>query len=135
MARKDPEARREWQRAWRKANPERVLAQLARQREKQRGVNRDRHRENERKYRRKYLYGLTAETYDALLRAQDGKCAMCEFPPPAGKTLHVDHDHATGAVRGLLCAGCNIGLGAYETPGFIQAAKRYLTPASLAVAS
>lgn len=51
-------------------------------------------------------YGLTAADYDALLRAQDGRCAICRARPKS-KRLAVDHDHKTGAVRGLLCSRCN----------------------------
>lgn len=60
-------------------------------------------------------YGITAEYYNKLLIQQEGDCAICgrsqsEFNYP----LHVDHDHQTGKVRGLLCCGCNTGLGHYE---------------------
>ena len=55
-------------------------------------------------------YGLTPEQYDELLKRQGGKCAICRARPKS-KRLAVDHDHATGEVRGLLCAdserGCN----------------------------
>ena len=54
-------------------------------------------------------YGLDGETYDALLRLQGGGCAICGRRPKT-KRLAVDHDHRTGAVRGLLCPGedgCN----------------------------
>lgn len=51
-------------------------------------------------------YGLTAGQYDALLASQGGRCAICRARPKS-KRLAVDHDHKTGAVRGLLCGRCN----------------------------
>ena len=61
----------------------------------------------------KRTYGLDQETYDALLAFQSGRCYVCGQVPRA-KRLAVDHDHETGAVRGLLCAndefGCNVSL-------------------------
>lgn len=51
-------------------------------------------------------YGLTAEEYDMLLERQGGKCAICRAKPKSQR-LAVDHDHKTGAVRGLLCSRCN----------------------------
>ncbi len=51
-------------------------------------------------------YGLTSAQYDALLRAQGGRCAICRARPKS-KRLAVDHDHKSGAVRGLLCSRCN----------------------------
>lgn len=59
-------------------------------------------------------YGITPEEYDELLARQDGRCAMCREECATGKRLAVDHDHATGAVRGLLCHACNRALGVYE---------------------
>lgn len=67
---------------------------------------------NELRNRRKRVlaaYGLTADDYDAMLAAQGGACAVCGRTPD--ESLHVDHDHATGAVRRLLCSGCNQALG------------------------
>lgn len=58
-------------------------------------------------------YGVTLERYAEMLREQDGKCAICgalEAEQRHG-VFNVDHDHATGAVRGLLCWGCNHILG------------------------
>jgi Recombination endonuclease VII len=45
-----------------------------------------------------------AEIRAALYRLQNGRCAVC----PSTENLHVDHDHATGLVRGLLCRSCNV---------------------------
>lgn len=54
-------------------------------------------------------YGLTIEDYDRLWTAQAGCCALCG--KDGRRALHVDHDHDTGAIRGLLCDLCNMGLG------------------------
>jgi len=51
-------------------------------------------------------YGLSTHEYDELLASQGGKCAICRGRPKS-KRLAVDHDHGTGAVRGLLCSRCN----------------------------
>jgi hypothetical protein len=62
----------------------------------------------------KRKYGITPEEYDARLAEQGGGCAVCGRPPKAGKSLHVDHDHETGYVRGLLCFSCNAALGHFQ---------------------
>ena len=62
-------------------------------------------------YKLKSKYGMTLEEFDEMLAAQDGVCAVCGDPPRGGKRLHVDHDHSTGAVRGLLHGSCNRALG------------------------
>jgi len=59
------------------------------------------------------LYGLTHDDYDQMLINQDGHCALCPAVPPEGAYLHIDHCHATGRVRKLLCPACNRGLGAF----------------------
>lgn len=61
-------------------------------------------------------YGITRGTYEAMLRGQGGACALCgKKEPGEGRSLFcVDHDHRTGAVRGLLCARCNKGLGCFD---------------------
>ena len=72
-------------------------------------------------------YGMTPEDYNAMLLAQGGGCAICAAPEPDGQSLHVDHDHATGAVRGLLCFNCNAGLGKFgERVELLDAAASYL---------
>jgi len=60
----------------------------------------------------KVTYNMSLEDYDRLLKKQGGGCAICHTTTPVGKgRYHVDHDHDTGKVRGLLCATCNQGIG------------------------
>ena len=66
-----------------------------------------------RKPTRARALGVTDEDYERLLTAQGGHCALC-LTKPKSRRLHVDHDHATGRIRGLLCQSCNTGLKAYE---------------------
>lgn len=85
----------------------------------------------------KRTYGLTVEEYDQMYQEQKGVCACCGQPETTrtGRTkrtelipaLHVDHCHATGAVRGLLCSGCNTALGSLkEDPDRIKALLKYV---------
>lgn len=53
------------------------------------------------------IFNLTPDEYDQILEYQGGVCAICGRPPKPGKRLAVDHDHATGHVRGLLDFVCN----------------------------
>jgi hypothetical protein len=60
--------------------------------------------------REKYLlkkYGLSLAAYDQLFRRGHGACWICLRPPKPGRHLHVDHDHRTGRLRGLLDYRCN----------------------------
>lgn len=57
-------------------------------------------------------YGITMQQFNDLLDFQDGKCAIClKQIDDNRKRINVDHDHETDVVRGLLCSGCNTGLG------------------------
>lgn len=74
----------------------------------------------------KTKYGISMNDYDELLRAQDFKCAICE-ETPIRRSLCVDHDHDTGAIRGLLCDSCNTGLGRFkDSPEALRKAADYL---------
>jgi hypothetical protein len=70
-----------------------------------------------RERRIKHRYGITVAEYNALLAAQEGKCAICKQLPGEnvrahwGGKLSIDHDHQTGTVRGLLCNDCNVAVG------------------------
>lgn len=98
----DPEVRRSIQRAWRAANPDKDRAH--RNKELRSPALR------ERQLRTKF--GITPADYERMHAAQNGLCAVCKAPPPQGRRyLAVDHNHTTGAVRGLLCDACNTALG------------------------
>ena len=60
-------------------------------------------------------YRIRLPDYQALYEAQKGNCACCGIPESDFKRqLHVDHDHETGKVRGLLCTQCNPGIGYFQ---------------------
>jgi Recombination endonuclease VII len=63
-----------------------------------------------RQYHLKRRYKIGQAEFDVMLAAQDGKCRICGVPDPK----HVDHDHLTGRVRGILCFNCNGGLGHFR---------------------
>jgi Recombination endonuclease VII len=76
-----------------------------------------------RHYHIKRRYGIGADEVDALIAAQGGVCPICGRADPE----HVDHDHATGKVRGVLCFNCNGGLGQFrDDVNSLFAAAEYL---------
>lgn len=86
-----------------------------------------------RAYKISSYYGLTVEDYARLYAAQGGVCAICEgHETTIGKDgkplpLSVDHDHASGAVRGLSCGACNRALGMFkDSPYLLSRAAAYL---------
>jgi len=83
-------------------------------------------------------YGITIDDYERIEEQQSHKCAMCNQAQGTHKhRLAVDHDHATGEVRGLLCVNCNTFLGSIEKPGIdLARATGYLAnpPAHKALA-
>lgn len=86
-----------------------------------------------RMYRRRIMlrhrYKMTEADYQSLLKKQDGHCALCFRTPDEDRTgrLHIDHDHATDRVRGLLCHRHNHGLGMLgDSEEGLLAALKYL---------
>ena len=79
-------------RNWEKENPEKV-------------------KEAGRRKHYKREYGISYSEYALRKTKQGGKCLICGDSP---HTLMLDHDHVTGAVRGLLCRFCNSGLGMFK---------------------
>lgn len=100
----DPTGNRERARRWSALNPD-----------KKRGSN----------LRRRY--GISVSVYEEMFDKQDGKCAICLLPPLEGKHLHVDHDHKTGKIRGLIHNKCNRALGFLnDNPDAFRRAAEYL---------
>jgi len=92
--------------------------------------NRERHLANRRAYMRRRRHAEIhgeAGVYDRLVEEHGEACRICGATPETTKYLCVDHDHETGAVRGLLCEPCNIGLGWFrDDPARLLAAIDYL---------
>ena len=85
------------------------------------------HPEINRNKRRKEKRGVGKEEFYFMLDAQDNKCAICGVPIADDQSTHTDHNHATGWPRGLLCAGCNLGIGFLrDDPKICRAAATYL---------
>lgn len=83
-------------------------------------------------------HGVTKDVYDRMLEDQLGACAICGTKDPGGSSsrtnrFHIDHDHVSGAARGLLCFQCNSGIGKFrdDTSLLIKAAA-YLSTYKLA---
>lgn len=118
---KNPEYRRmqntPYQRKWREANPEKVKAYS------------DNRFDKRREYNLLKKYNLTIDQYNQMFQDQGRACAICKSPTAnAGRYgWHVDHCHETETVRGILCHGCNIGIGNLRhRPDVLRAAAEYL---------
>lgn len=106
---------------WKRSNRDRVNASQRRRRI-ERG---DELRLKERAGHLRRKYGLRLRDFDTLLYAQLGMCAICR--KPAWRKLHVDHDHSTKQVRGLLCEKCNKAIGLLDDePRLARSAETYL---------
>ena len=71
-------------------------------------------------------YGITLDDYNSMFEKQKGKCAICKrHQMDVKQKLCVDHCHATGNVRALLCNRCNVQLGTYENAD-LDALKAYV---------
>ncbi len=118
----DPQSYIDRVQRWQRENPERVLATRR---------LRNAHPERKRKQRDTYYrrtYGISADEADEILTAQNGRCAICKQPAPERLgSMHLDHDHVTGQIRGFLCVSCNQGLGQFrEDPSLLLRAVVYL---------
>ncbi len=79
--------------------------------------------ENHRRHGRK----PNGKSREEILATQHGQCAICSQPVSFGYNAHIDHDHTTREIRGILCHVCNIRLPIIEDDkGWLDDAKRYL---------
>lgn len=78
-------------------------------------------------YNFRHKYGLSGLDYQNMLARQNGVCLICGQPPAETQSLSVDHCHATGKVRGLLCIHCNTGIGMFkDSQELLRKAAEYL---------
>lgn len=84
--------------------------------------------DKQRHYKYVINYGITLDDYNKMFEEQEGRCKICKtHQSEMKKALHVDHNHQTGKVRGLLCHNCNLALGRLkEDPEIIAAALEYV---------
>ncbi len=90
----------------------------------------EKHQVEDRKAKYLSFYDITIDDYDKMFLQQAGKCAICGTSAPEGmfNNFSVDHDHATGRIRGLLCSECNFGLGNFrDDTKLLENAIQYLT--------
>lgn len=79
---------------------------------KSRELSPEKHAEYGRRSNLKRRYGLTEDAYNSLYSTQEGKCAICKCELELrSKFTHIDHDHETLEIRGLLCHPCNTAIG------------------------
>jgi hypothetical protein len=117
----DPAAAKARVKRWQQANPDRLNA-YRRQRRLEPEVKR-----RERAGHLKRKYGISLEHYDSMLDDQGGGCAICKREPIGQIPLHVDHDHETGKIRGILCFTCNNALADFEDdPALLRSAVAYV---------
>ena len=84
----------------------------------------DKCRASERNAKLKKAYGISQNDFCRLLESQGNRCKICR---ESSEKFHVDHDHKTGKVRGLLCNLCNVGLGAFrDNVAYLENAIEYL---------
>ena len=86
-------------------------------------------KEYDKKHSLRYHYGLSIIEFNNILLAQNNRCAICNEPLDLqnSKNVHIDHDHKTGKIRGILCQKCNLAIGLLrDNPEYTKRATEYL---------
>jgi len=90
----------------------------------------NKHRRSYRNHYYRSTYGITADDFDLMLAEQGGCCEICKVPLDINSNpskAHLDHNHTTGDIRGILCVRCNKGIGFFlENEIFLASAIDYL---------
>ncbi len=72
-------------------------------------------------------YNISVAVYEAMMKGVDRKCMICNASEKDKDTLHIDHDHSDGKIRGVLCVDCNHGLAKFQDdPVLLRKAANYL---------
>lgn len=124
------ECRREYKRRWSAAHYSTDEGQRARRQNARDYYARNRNTFNDRHLRRALKdLSLSLEAYEQMLKDQGGQCAICgEVESGRFSRLAIDHNHATGEVRGLLCGRCNKAIGLLrDDPEIVMNTLKYLT--------
>lgn len=87
--------------------------------------------EGQRAFYLKRTYGITPQEYENLLIVQKYKCSICKTALMGGGQTHLDHDHKTKKIRGMLCTNCNRALGHFkDNVNILKEAIEYLETAN-----
>ncbi len=121
-------------RAWYAANRQSAIANVKRwQQENKEHLHdyrreyRKRRKAEDREAHLRRTFGITQADYESLLARPGGGCGICGRQP-VKISLHVDRDHETGEIRGLLCVGCNNALGQFhDDPDLLALAADYVS--------
>lgn len=124
---KNREHLREIHRTWQRENKAKLREYKQRYHAKRLADDLDAVRAEQRAAWLAHRYGLTPTDHAEMIAAQENRCAVCGDEPAEGKALHIDHDHESGAVRGLLCGHCNRAIGLFrDDADVIEQAAAYL---------
>lgn len=112
-------AQRKAAKMWRIRNPEKS--------KESKRISQSKHQRTYKNANLKFNFGITIEDYEEMLINQNDCCKICKRHKSQFKrSLHVDHNHKTGKIRGILCVKCNTGLSFIENTDFFHEALNYL---------
>jgi hypothetical protein len=138
MPYKDIIKKREQNRRWYWKNHDKVIASYNKNKEKYKekrhqwyenwyknhGVE---YQENKRNQYLEKKYGLTTDQKRKLCEDSNWECKICHKKVETLRKAHIDHDHKTGKIRGILCSKCNLGLGMFDDSiNYLKSAIIYL---------